>query len=743
MARVERRQSVAMLLVVAAIGIALLAYLDNRLLQADAAEARRSRTIVATQAMKHMIRETAQQRQILVSVAAFVAGSQEVTQAELNTYLRLSGLDRKVVPWLALIARDGGSSLFFPGSQPIPDLPAKLPPAHLPHEIVAIDESLRQIDVQDQSGHRFVLIGRINFDVIKRAAILPGWQGVYDVQVTHWIQAAPISRSLQQRPGETTLQGGFGPNRWRVTVRSLQPRPPLVSARKLLWGVGLLAIGLALGVVHQRQRTWHELQRRVQLATSGLERQNRFLNQLTAVFARALEDPQLPSALTQLLAAYLPASGVTLWLAGPEGTLSAGSNQEASPAIVAAWLGVTSCTADVATLPIGDSHARFGVLAVHLQALPSAGDRALLSILTNHLGHLLAGRQLTRQIDTERRMAARILGSLSETVLVCNKSGLIHYANATAASLFEQDHTQLPGHHTATLPLSPNPCALDAPAMTGGVAWLLRQSQRIPLRFNRAPLTDDLVVVTLRDVTAEESAATQKAAFINLASHELRTPLTIIRSQTQALGMASQLGLTPERQRQLQHSVIQQVDRMTKLVHDLLDASRLGGAGVTPSLAQTGVDAVISQALRPLEAKARQKNVTLVTALDEDLPDLRTDPHLLAAILGNLIDNAISYSPNGRTIRITARRSGDGVDIAVVDQGIGIRADDLQRLFQPFQRLESPFFYQVRGTGLGLYLSREWAKVLGATLSVSSQPGTGSTFTLHLPIQSQERRPAA
>ncbi len=123
----------------------------------------------------------------------------------------------------------------------------------------------------------------------------------------------------------------------------------------------------------------------------------------------------------------------------------------------------------------------------------------------------------------------------------------------------------------------------------------------------------------------------------------------------------------------------------------------------------------------------------MTTEIPPDLPPQRTDPQLLEAILGNLLDNAISYSPEGRSVRIRVESPAAGLTIAVIDQGIGISDEDRQQLFQPFQRLQSPYFYQVRGTGMGLYLSQEWAKTMGGTISVDSAPGRGSTFTLHLP----------
>jgi signal transduction histidine kinase len=738
MQRFERLQTAITLVLVALVGLSLLAFLDRQLIRADEADARRRREVAAVQVLNRLTGETERELQILRATAAFVAGSQQVTATELATYLGRSGVDRTVLRWLALVPRDGSVPLTFPAGVRPAGLPARPTPVGPPHTVTALGDSLRQVEVRDGSGQQFALIAQLDFTAIARQSSDGYWQEIYRIDASHRRHGPADGFALVANGRQTTLQASSGPDNWRVTVRNREPRALLTRGRQLLWGVGLAATVLALVAVYLRRQSWFTLQRRVRAATADLARQNQFLSELTAVIGRPENDPLQPTLLTRLLGDFMPVTAATLWLAGPDGSLTAGTDKanvtEPPPAaVIAAWQGQIGSGPGIVALPIDSDNANFGVLDVRLAAPLSSADRELLFLLTHHIGHALAGRRLSRQIDTGRRLAERILGSLSESVLVCSRDGLIHYANPAAAALFDLNGGHLQGHSAETLPLTPNPCVQSDPPVTDGIAWLLRQSQRAPVRYNRAPLTDDLVIVTLRDVSAEESASTQKAEFIALASHELRTPLAIIRAQTQALSLADRLGLSAERREHMQQSVIQQVDRLTKLVHDLLDASRLAGASVVPNWQDTDLSATIRHALPPLHAKVQQKGISLTTEIAADLPTQRTDPFLLEAIIGNLVDNAISYSPAGGSVRISARSTGDGVAIAVEDHGIGIAADDLKRLFQPFQRLQSPYFYRVRGTGLGLYLSREWAKTLGGTLSVSSQPGVGSTFTLHLP----------
>ncbi|MGH7392783.1 MAG: GAF domain-containing sensor histidine kinase, partial [Candidatus Rokuibacteriota bacterium] len=221
-----------------------------------------------------------------------------------------------------------------------------------------------------------------------------------------------------------------------------------------------------------------------------------------------------------------------------------------------------------------------------------------------------------------------------------------------------------------------------------------------------------------------ELADRAKSAFVAVASHELRTPLTALRGFGELLALRA---TAPGEVRRVAGIVQRETERLARIVEDLLDLSRLE-RGLAPQLAPRPLSATAAIAAGVEVFRDGAHRVTVACA--EPLPDVLADPDALDRVLKNLVSNAIKYSPPGAAVRVTACAVGGRVEIAVADQGRGIPADALPRLFEPYYR--APGSEGARGTGLGLAVVKALVEAHGGTVSVESAPGTGTrvAFTL-------------
>ena len=218
-----------------------------------------------------------------------------------------------------------------------------------------------------------------------------------------------------------------------------------------------------------------------------------------------------------------------------------------------------------------------------------------------------------------------------------------------------------------------------------------------------------------------------KTELVSIVSHELRTPLASVLGFTALL---LQREFDPATRRHYLGIVDAQARRLAALLEDFLDVQRIEHEGV--DLAEEKVDlASLLQEQAQLYAAQSPKHRLAVEVAERPLT-VRGDPGRLAQVVGNLLSNAIKYSPDGGTVQLVAARSGDGVRVAVHDEGLGIPEDQQSRIFTKFFRGDASAT-GITGTGLGLAVSREIVEAHGGTIGFDSDPGEGTTFWLELP----------
>jgi two-component system phosphate regulon sensor histidine kinase PhoR len=239
------------------------------------------------------------------------------------------------------------------------------------------------------------------------------------------------------------------------------------------------------------------------------------------------------------------------------------------------------------------------------------------------------------------------------------------------------------------------------------------------------------VVLTFHDVTERRRADRVRRDFVANASHELRTPLTSIRGFVEALedGALQE----PERATRFLGKIRTHADRMAALVEDLLELSRLESGERPPLWEDVRMAEIADEVVAGVAGLAGRKRIALRHS-DGSAPAVVSDAERLRRILENLVENAIKYTPEGGRVEVrTAAGPAGGAVIEVEDDGPGIAAEHLPRIFERFYRVDKARSRELGGTGLGLAIVRHLAESMGATVSVRSEAGSGTCFTVRVP----------
>jgi PAS domain S-box-containing protein len=229
-----------------------------------------------------------------------------------------------------------------------------------------------------------------------------------------------------------------------------------------------------------------------------------------------------------------------------------------------------------------------------------------------------------------------------------------------------------------------------------------------------------------------EAANRAKSDFLSRLSHELRTPLNAMLGFAQLLELDQRQPLSPAQKPWV--GQIQQAGwHLLEMINDVLDLSRIESGNLRLQSDQIDCAKVIAETVSLVEADAARRGIRITTAVEPDAATVLGDTTRVKQILTNLLTNAVKYNVDGGRIQVSARRRGeDAAEIAVIDTGLGMSAEQLAGLFQPFNRLGRERSAQP-GTGIGLVISKRLAELMGGALAAASEPGEGTAFTLILP----------
>lgn len=383
----------------------------------------------------------------------------------------------------------------------------------------------------------------------------------------------------------------------------------------------------------------------------------------------------------------------------------------------------------------GDLEQRSGIESTdEIGALASTFD-TMTGRLQERTGELQDSLQIQR--ETASRMQS-ILSSIGDAVLFENIQGEIIKLNGAAEVMLDEMSANFLSGPMREIPVPDQEAGTD----TSVTPWLLERrrfqvADHVYTGHSARVVTDNGenlgTVIVLRDVTAEVEAEQLKDAFVAHVSHELRTPLTAIKGYT-ALLQATTAPVLERTQYEFLNRIGRQTDNLVSMINALLDFSEVEASGrLGLRLEPLELAPLLEEIYDEWQDKMTDKSLTFTLEMPEEFPLVNADSNRLRWALINLVRNAHQYTESGGVVVMRLSSSDDYVSVDVIDTGAGISPADQRRLFSRFFRVMQGHDDTVRGLGLGLYVSKAIAEAHNGYISVTSEMGRGSTFSLILP----------
>jgi PAS domain S-box-containing protein len=402
--------------------------------------------------------------------------------------------------------------------------------------------------------------------------------------------------------------------------------------------------------------------------------------------------------------------------------------------------------------------------ADHLQLITAATAQIAMSVNNSDLYAFITDQadQLGAALQAQQEEAAKnraVLESIADGVLVLDHNGRVLLVNPAAEELLGFAGMALEGEHFRHM-LGLGETEVHRELSQALYSELLK---RIEVGEDQGPTLETSVrlqagtrvlavtlaplivspggtpglVAALRDISREAEVERLKNEFISTVSHELRTPMTSIKGYTDLLFLGMAGGLT-DAQRSFLKIIKSNADRLTALVNDILDISRIETGRMRLTIGALDLGQIISQIVVSFQGQYREKGLNLIWEEQQGLPDVRGDAARVAQVLSNLIANAWQYTPSGGTVTVSVKSVDGFLQTDITDTGIGISPDDVGRIFDRFYRADHPMVQEAEGTGLGLSIVKMFVEMLGGGIWVESQPGKGTKFSFTLPLTSTE-----
>lgn len=236
----------------------------------------------------------------------------------------------------------------------------------------------------------------------------------------------------------------------------------------------------------------------------------------------------------------------------------------------------------------------------------------------------------------------------------------------------------------------------------------------------------------LQDVTQERERERERSHFLYHVTHELRTPLTNIRAYAETLSEG--VLQDAETLRECYNVIVGETQRLSRLVEDILSLSQMEAGAARIKMDDVNTARLVRQIVEDMQAQADEKGLELILSLPPKVPTIRGDKERLAVVLTNIVGNAIKYTPGGGRVEVSCSQESSRLHVTVADTGLGISAQEREKVFEKFYRSTDERVAGLPGTGLGLALALEIVRTHGGTIVLDSEVGKGSTFTVVLPI---------
>jgi two-component system phosphate regulon sensor histidine kinase PhoR len=239
-------------------------------------------------------------------------------------------------------------------------------------------------------------------------------------------------------------------------------------------------------------------------------------------------------------------------------------------------------------------------------------------------------------------------------------------------------------------------------------------------------------VWTMRDVTQQKLAEEMRDQFVDTATHELRTPLANIKAYAETLALTDVIDI--EQQKQFLNTINSEATRLARFVDDLLSVSSMELGSMSLNKQVTELGRMLNEVLTKVRPQVEEKQLEFEVVLPEKMPEPEIDKDKIAAVLVNLLGNAVKYTPEGGRVTFRVNVTDQQIEINVEDTGVGIAEDELSKVFDKFFRSQDPRVQEQTGTGLGLALAQEIVRLHGGRIEVESEINSGSKFSVLLPL---------
>ena len=353
------------------------------------------------------------------------------------------------------------------------------------------------------------------------------------------------------------------------------------------------------------------------------------------------------------------------------------------------------------------------------------------------------------QLEKEKARDEALLTSINEGVIAVGRDQKIMMFNEAAARLTgfsQQESLNMPYPIILRFLNEKDESAAEdfiGTALVGikqiksnHIMLLSRDGQKIPVLYSAGSIitaNQEItgVIIALRDITKERELDKMKDEFVSVASHELRTPMTAIKGLISMIFEGDYGPLNPDLKDPLNDIAIS-TERLIQLVNDMLDVSRIEAGRLKFILGDYPIASLVEEITSLMMPLAKEKGIVIEVNLPPE--KVFTDPNKIKQILNNLIGNSLKFTDKGK-ILVSCKLVGELLNVSVDDTGAGISKEDQRKLFNKFSQISSIQTGKPKGTGLGLYISREFARKMGGDLWIErSEPQMGSTFTFSLPL---------
>ncbi len=397
-------------------------------------------------------------------------------------------------------------------------------------------------------------------------------------------------------------------------------------------------------------------------------------------------------------------------------------------------------------VPIKSLDTVFGVINLYSKAghVRNQDEEEFLFSVATTLAGVIERMKLEKALKESKDNLLSIIQKSPGSIVIVNKEGKVDFVNPASETLFGKKAEKMIGCEFG-LPMGKGRTEVDVLKGNGnnGVAEMYVINTNWEEKESYLTSFFDITAIkqaesALLEVNKRlEAVSKMKSEFISVVSHDLRTPLTSIKNAVQLL-LTGKTGKINETQKRFMSMAYRNIDRLSRLINDLLDLSKLEAGKMELRFAEVDIRHIIEHTVNTFKPRADERSIALKMDCPENLLTAFADSDRIEQVLCNLLDNALKFSPDKGRIAVSARVVEDKIEVSVKDTGAGISKEKQWHVFDQFYQVEDTLSRTTQGTGLGLAIVKQLIEAHGGEISLESEAGKGSRFFFTLPVFSMD-----